>query len=170
MAKVKLPPNHILKRLEEDFFHVDGVLYIKEKRWGHVRKAGGLDKNGYHRVRLGGRMLFTHRIILYLETGTWPMDEVDHINGVRDDNRPSNLRLVSKSQNNRGFKTKAKNTTSKYRGVSFKTKTNLWRACITVTNRHSHIGYFKSEEEAARAYNEAAIEMGFFPEALNKLD
>ena len=170
MAKVKVPPKHILKRLEENFFHVNGDLYIKEKRWGHTRKAGGLDKNGYHRVLIEGKTLFTHRVVLYLESGIWPTEEVDHINGVRNDNRPLNLRLVTKSQNNKGFKAKSEGTTSKYRGVGLKSKEKLWRAYITLDGVHKHLGYFISEEEAARAYNEAAIRFGFFPEALNKLD
>jgi hypothetical protein len=82
---------------------------------------------------------------------------VDHRNHDTLDNRRSNLRLATSSQNgcNRR-KLSTKNKTSKYKGVSFHKKTGLWRAIIYVNGKAIELGEFKTEIEAARAYDEAA--------------
>jgi hypothetical protein len=82
---------------------------------------------------------------------------VDHWNHDTLDNRRSNLRLATSSQNgcNRR-KLSTRNKTSKYKGVSFHKKTGLWRAIIYVNGKAIELGEFKTEIEAARAYDEAA--------------
>lgn len=94
---------------------------------------------------------------------------IDHINGNGLDNRIGNLRIVTKSENSRAFKLKKENSTSKYRGVFKPKSTQKWRARITLGGIDKHIGYYKTEIEAAMAYNKKAIELGFLPEALNRI-
>lgn len=81
---------------------------------------------------------------------------VDHINGNTLDNRVKNLRLATKSQNAMNMKSN-KNSTSKYKGVSYDKNRNKWRANIFHNNKQIHLGRFNSELEAAIAYNDAAI-------------
>ena len=94
---------------------------------------------------------------------------IDHKNGDSTDNRLSNLREVTRGQNSRAFCKKKKGTSSKYRGVSLNNRSGLWCSRIMKRYKSIHIGYFGSEEEAAIAWNKKAIELGFYPEALNKV-
>lgn len=84
---------------------------------------------------------------------------VDHINGVRWDNRKSNLRYCTHAENIRNSKAKR----GTYKGVYFvNRKTNLkkrWFAQIKMESKVYNIGYFLTDEEAALAYNEAAIKL-----------
>jgi hypothetical protein len=84
---------------------------------------------------------------------------VDHINHDTLDNRRSNLRLATQQENQRNRKCAAKNSSSKYIGVfkrEFKTKTS-WRAGIKYNKKMLWLGHFDREEDASKAYNEAAL-------------
>lgn len=94
------------------------------------------------------------KLYLHREITNCPKDRyVDHINGNGLDNRRSNLRIVTSSENN--FNTsKRKNTTSKYLGVHFRKHTNKW--CAKGKSKlgvQYHLGDFTTEIEAALAYN-----------------
>lgn len=80
---------------------------------------------------------------------------VDHINGNSLDNRKQNLRLCSRQENNRNSAPR-KNSTSKYKGVSWSTCKSKWTVKIRVNGKSKHIGYFSDEKLAAEAYNKAA--------------
>jgi hypothetical protein len=80
-------------------------------------------------------------------TGELPEDQIDHINGIRDDNRFSNLRCVS-AQGNARNQAKAKNNTSGQIGVSFKNRSKQWYATIMVDGKNLHLGSSKNKEEA----------------------
>jgi hypothetical protein len=79
----------------------------------------------------------------------------DHINHVGLDNRSANLRPATAAQNAWNRKKQSKPTSSKYKGVH-KTTSNTWSADITVLGKHIHLGTFKTETAAARAYDSAA--------------
>ena len=80
---------------------------------------------------------------------------VDHINGNRLDNRKSNLRVVTVKQNNTN-KSSAKNSSSKYIGVSFHKRDEIWSAMVRYKGKNKHLGNFVIEDEAARARDAAA--------------
>tara|TARA_R110000822_G_scaffold298914_1_gene421788 strand:- start:198 stop:707 length:510 start_codon:yes stop_codon:yes gene_type:complete len=94
--------------------------------------------------------------------------EVDHISGNTTDNRVINLRMVTKAGNGRSFQRPTKNATSKYRGVHFDSRrNNPWVAQIAPGGDHYSLGSFRTEVEAAEAYNDAAIKFEYNKEALN---
>jgi len=97
------------------------------------------------------RVFRMHRELLRPPTGM----TVDHINGNGLDNRRSNLRLASYSQNQQNKKSKIHS--SQFKGVSWHKKKKKWEGRIRL-GRLRHLGYFASEMEAALAYDAAALE------------
>ncbi len=95
---------------------------------------------------------------LYLHTFLtgWPM--VDHRNGNGLDNRRANLRPATSSQNSANQKLRSNNT-SGYRGVQWNKKARKWRAQIVLHGKRRILGDFTSKEDAARAYDAAAVEL-----------
>jgi hypothetical protein len=89
------------------------------------------------------------------------LPEVDHINGVRDDNHKENIRWVTKSQNMWNSKKKARNSaggvpSSRYKGVSWENRRCCWVAYISVDHQRFHIGYFLNESDARKARDAVA--------------
>ncbi len=109
-------------------------------------------RNGSDRSRI-----YLHRVILQRIIGRdmLPGEEVDHINRNKLDNRRSNLRISSRSQNgsNRALQS---NNTSKYRGV-WQNEIGKWRADIKVRGHKICLGTYDTPEDAAHAYDEAAL-------------
>ena len=87
--------------------------------------------------------------------------KVDHIDCNQLNNHIDNLRYVTSKENsqNRGSN---RETTSKYKGVSFYTANNKWKAHIMLDGKKIHLGYFTSEKDAAKAYNAKAKELSEF--------
>ena len=87
---------------------------------------------------------------------------VDHINhdGIRTglDNRKDNLRFLTPAQNNQNRRSH-RNSSSQYKGVSWHTRTNRWRAKLVHRSKSIHVGYFTCEHQAALAYNKKALEL-----------
>lgn len=104
--------------------------------------------------------ILLHRIILSrMISRELSYDEkVDHINHDPLDNRRSNLRLATNSQNlfNRPMR---KGNTSGYKGVTFHRSTGKWRARVGYKNKQIYLGLFNTPEEAYKAYCNKAIEL-----------
>jgi AP2 domain/HNH endonuclease len=97
-----------------------------------------------------------HRFILGI---TDPKIFVDHINRKGLDNRKSNLRVCTRSQNAaNGKKRTAWSASSPLRGVTWHKRARKWHAQIGVNGKRRHLGYFADEIAAARAYDAAARE------------
>ena len=120
------------------------------------KPVGTLHHEGYFRIKILSTNMSCHRTAWFLYYGHWPKGFLDHINGVKTDNRVENLRLATNKENLRNQK--SRKGSSKYKGVSWQKGNQKWRSCITVNERKEHLGYYASEEAAAYAYDKAARE------------
>lgn len=113
-------------------------------------RAGGPHPDGYRRIKIAGRKVFEHRLAWLVTYGSWPSEDIDHKNGERTDNRPSNLRLATAQQNAANTRRDALNT-SGFKGV-YAGRAGLWIAQIGRT----YLGQFASPEAAHDVYKLAA--------------
>ena len=145
-------------------FHYDpktGILSWAKPNRGRTlgRPVGNKDKNGHLWVTIkeGDKLpkYSVHRIAWVYVYGKEPSDQIDHINGIKTDNRISNLREANNAQNmrNRG---KQENNTSGLKGVSFHSHTKKYRATIQVDGKHIHLGLFDCPAAAYCKYQIAA--------------
>lgn len=111
--------------------------------------------HGYRKIRLKGRDWHANKIAILLTTGKWPSSEVDHINGIRSDDRLVNLRVASHSENIQNSKTRSDNV-SGLKGANLDKRSGRYKATITVNGKRIHLGTFGSAMAAHMAYCEAA--------------
>jgi hypothetical protein len=121
--------------------------------------AGGINSQGYLQIRLDKRLYKAHRLAWLYVHGELPPADVDHINGIKNDNRLGNLRPATRSQNQANMRKHDANT-SGYKGVSWNQQHRKWRANIRVNGRLKYLGAFDGPAEAHAAYLRAA-EGGF---------
>jgi len=124
--------------------------YLSQFKWCARKERDDLF---YARRAVKGNVYYSmHRLILNAPKGM----EVDHINGNGLDNQRSNLRLCTKSQNQHNSHIRQDNK-SGFKGVHWVNKCKRWRAKITIHGTQIHLGHFRIPEQAALAYNKAAI-------------
>jgi hypothetical protein len=101
-----------------------------------------------------------HRIIMerMLERPLVKGEHVDHIDGNGLNNRRSNLRLASKSNNAMNSKKRSDNK-SGFKGVCLHKTSGKWRSYITINKHQRSLGYYDTPEEAHEAYRRAAMEL-----------
>lgn len=118
--------------------------------------AGQTTAAGYRAINVDGARYFAHRLAWLYTTGAWPTQQIDHINGVRDDNRWANLRDVSQAENlcNQRL-ARSNNRSSQFLGVSFDRRRGKWKACIFVAGKQKQLGRFDTEQEARDVYRTA---------------
>lgn len=142
MKYLKLPSGHQVKVDDDDYQN------LRQYKW-HL-------SNGYpsrHKNDGSGGKIYLHRVVSKTPEGL----HTDHINGNKLDNRRSNLRVVTASQNHMNRrKDGRKGLTSKLKGAQYHKASGLWRSRIKVGDKHLSLGYFKTEMEAHTAYINAA--------------
>ena len=134
---------------------VIGGNAIAKARAGEV--AGGIRPDGRRTVVIDGKLYLDSRVAWLIEYGEWPSKQVDHINGNPNDNRLSNLRLASASENGRNRGQQANNK-SGFKGVSWAARERKWNARIMAQGQYRSLGYFDTAEQAAEAYAKAAAQ------------
>jgi hypothetical protein len=112
--------------------------------------AGTPDKNGYIQIRYLRKAAQAHRLVFLYMTGEWPVNQVDHINRVTNDNRWINLRQADSFINmrNRGIQ---KNNTSGCRGVTYNKAQKKWKVEVKYKHQSYFIGYYKEKKDAIKA-------------------
>lgn len=117
--------------------------------------AGTILEDGRWQIQVDSRLYKAHRLAWFYVYGKWPEDQLDHIDGNPLNNRLSNLRECSQTQNQQNqFKPKAHNKTG-YLGVSWDSSRKKYAARIRVDGKYKYLGRFDSVEEAAQSYLEA---------------
>lgn len=114
--------------------------------------AGTPHKRGYVALMVDQRLYLAHRLAWLYVHGCWPTDTIDHINGVKNDNRIKNLRDVSMQTNLHNQHAAYKSNKTGLRGVSFEGRSNKWYARIRVASKSVMLGYFATAGEAHAAY------------------
>lgn len=121
-----------------------------------------IDSAGYHVGSIHNRRYKAHRVLWLMATGQWPINQIDHINGDRADNRLANLRAVSNTDNARN-KCRPATNTSGVVGVFWNKKCSKWRALIQANGQLKHLGLFDNFDDAVDARKIAEIELGYHP-------
>lgn len=116
--------------------------------------AGGLSR-GYICIRVNNKIYKGHRLAWLYMTGCFPIDQIDHKNGARHDNRFCNLREATRSQNQHNVFKPTANSTSELRGVSYRKDCEKYVAHIGVDGINKYLGLFNTPEEASAAYLKA---------------
>ena len=117
---------------------------------------------GYFGGRVFGRIYFAHRVAHAIHHGAWPHGQIDHISGVKTDNRIANLRDVSHAENLRNAAMPSTNT-SGVCGVSRRKSSGKWTAQIRRNRKQKHLGTFESFDDAVAARKAAEVKYGYHP-------
>lgn len=131
-------------------------------RWKAGKTMGTINPSGYCRISIFGSIHQAHRLAWLYHYGEWPDGLIDHINGVRHDNRIENLRVVDCAGNARNMSRSAKNKTG-INGVHIHTQNGCYIAQIRVGGKARHIGRFDTIFDAACARKAAELRLGYHP-------
>jgi hypothetical protein len=117
--------------------------------------AGVVTPYGYRYIQLQGRKYAAHRLIWYIEHGSFPPHDIDHIDGNKLNNKITNLREATRKQNceNKGAQ---KNNKLGIRGVSYNQRLRKYVAQIQHNGINQYIGLYTDPQEASKAYEEVA--------------
>jgi hypothetical protein len=167
MTKLRLPIDGVFCFMEiwkevpgyEDLYEVSSLGRVKSLSNNGDKKEKirvlRLDIHGYLSINLSNKKIKrykVHQLVAMAFLGHTPCGNklvVDHINGIKTDNRLENLQIVTIRYNSR--KTQV-NYSSQYKGVSFSKNKNRWIARIQIDGKSKYLGMHKTELEASEAY------------------
>jgi len=114
--------------------------------------AGWISRQGYIHLSVEGCTQQAHRLAWLHVHGTWPAQHIDHINGIRDDNRIANLRDVPPRVNAENTRKARPTNKSGVMGIRKSRTPGKWQAFIVVNGKRRYLGTFPSTEDAHGAY------------------
>jgi HNH endonuclease len=118
-------------------------------------KAGSKEKFGYISLKLNGKYHKVHRLAWFMSYGVWPKGDIDHINGIRDDNRLCNLRDVTTRVNMQNQRKAMSVNKSGFLGVGKQNSYAKFRSRITVNGKCLYLGVYDTAEQAHKVYLDA---------------
>jgi hypothetical protein len=127
-------------------------------RFGYVDSSS----DGYIRGKIFDQMQREHRLVWLFVTGSWPQDQLDHIDGNPTNNAITNLREVSTTENQKNKSLRVDNT-SGVPGVFWYTRLRKWQATIGVNNQRIVLGRYENWFDAVCARKSAEVLYGFHP-------
>lgn len=160
MSKVKSKINPTQKRINE-LFDYDGINLVRKTKIGNTKKnviAGYKSKStGYVYVQIDNRAQPVHRLIWVILYGYYP-EQIDHINGVRHDNRIDNLRAVTQKENLQNI-TKLRSKNSGVKGVRMR-KNGTYKVGFKVGDKIKYFGTYNTLDEAAETSKDVCKKLG----------
>jgi len=120
--------------------------------------AGTVEKKGYIAIKINKKSYKAHRLAWLYVYGNFPKEQIDHLNGIKNDNCINNLREATASENMLNRK-QFKTSSAEFKGISFHKKQQKWTAKIQINKQRIWLGSFYSANEAAIAYKNAAIKL-----------
>ena len=155
---VKTVPISMVKRCL-DYNPITGEFRWREKIADKCvvgAKAGTIVGNGYVSIQINGTRYYAHRLAWVIMMGEQPPINIDHVNGIKTDNKWVNLRAATTCENARNSK-KPRTNTSGIKGVSWSASRGRWLAQIAVGGgKTKNLGRFSTKDEAAEAYSIAS--------------
>ncbi|MCI1050060.1 HNH endonuclease [Stenotrophomonas maltophilia] len=131
-----------------------GVFVFRAgKKAGMV--CGAVHPDGYLLIAVKNKCQRAHRMAWLYVHGEHPAGEIDHINGVRDDNRIANLRVTDRRGNMQNQHGPKKNSRCSSVGVGYRPKTGQYVARIQTVGGRLYLGCFRNELDASNAYQAA---------------
>ncbi len=121
--------------------------------------AGSIGNRGYWHVQLDGKKYSAHRLAWLHVHGQWPVNQIDHQNGDRLDNRIANLRDISHSVNAQNLHKANHRSKSGLLGAHWHVTTGKWLSNIRSGGKQKYIGIFDTAEAAHAAYIDAKREL-----------
>ena len=132
------------------------ITTAKSSKIGEI--AGGKDQKGYIRIRILNKKYRAHKLAWLYMYGNYP-EQIDHINGIKDDNRISNLRLADNFINSQNKRKLLKSNKSGYMGVHFDNNIKMFRARIGHKGKNICLGFYDDPKVAGEAYLKAKREL-----------
>lgn len=113
--------------------------------------SGTMNGHGYLKLTINKKSYLCHRLAWLYKYGHWPNNHLDHINGIKTDNRICNLREATIQQNNFNKKVRIDNKLQA-KGIYLIEKTNKYCVRGTIDGKRLHIGHFDNIDDAKKAY------------------
>jgi hypothetical protein len=110
---------------------------------------------GYIQLKINNKTVRAHQLAWLLHYGEWPGQSIDHVNGIKADNRICNLRLATQALNCQNVVKPRKNNKSGYLGVHFSKVMNKYEASLRHNRKTIHLGYSDDPAQAHQIYLEA---------------
>ena len=124
--------------------------------------AGCKRSDEYIFIMINGKSYAAHRLAWLYMTGEWPVDQIDHYDHIKYNNRFYNLREATQQENNKNWSKRIDNT-SGITGINWYKQTNKWVAQIQHNGKKKHLGYFDNIEEATKVRKDAEIKYNYHP-------
>jgi len=154
-TRLAAAPIITVERLHELLIYDPESGEFRDRRTGAI--VGSYNSEGYWQIYIDGRSYKAHRLVHLWMNGSWPEHEIDHRDTDRGNNRWTNLRHATRSQNSANTRAYANNQLGR-KGL-YQTSSGKFVASISVDGKRRHLGNFTTIAESSAAYARAAAQV-----------